>query len=48
MDPNLVLKKKNGKDQEVQDGWKGHILPFELYDFSRQALLSEEKEAISD
>ncbi|MEE0553373.1 MAG: type I restriction-modification system subunit M, partial [Clostridia bacterium] len=30
VDPNLVLKKKNGKDQEVQDGWKGHILPFEL------------------
>lgn len=44
VDPNLVLKKKNGKDQEVQDGWKGHILPFELV---QDALLSEEKEAIS-
>ena len=44
VDPNLVLKKKNGKDQEVQDGWKGHILPFELV---QDALLSKEKEAIS-
>lgn len=30
VDPNWVIKKKGGKDQEVQDGWKGHILPFEL------------------
>ena len=27
VDPNLVLKKK---DAEVQDGWVGHVLPFEL------------------
>ena len=26
----MVIKKKNGKDAEVQDGWKGHILPFDL------------------
>lgn len=30
VDPNLVIKKKDGKDVEVQEGWKGHILPFEL------------------
>jgi len=30
VDPNMVLKKKDGKDQEVQDGWIGHILPFTL------------------
>ncbi|MCP4051395.1 MAG: type I restriction-modification system subunit M [bacterium] len=30
VDPNLVIKKKDGKDHEVQDGWKGRILPFEL------------------
>lgn len=30
VDPNMVTKKKNGKDEEVQDGYKGHILPFEL------------------
>ena len=30
VDPHLVTKKKNGKDVEVQDGWKGRIMPFEL------------------
>lgn len=30
VEPNMVLKKKNGRDNEVQEGWKGHILPFEL------------------
>ena len=30
VDPNMVIKKKNGKDAEVQEGWLGHILPFEL------------------
>ena len=30
VDPNMVIKKKNGKDAEVQDGWKGHILDFDL------------------
>lgn len=30
VDPNLILKKKDGKEQEIQDGWVGHIIPFEL------------------
>ncbi|MEZ8374954.1 type I restriction-modification system subunit M [Vibrio cyclitrophicus] len=33
VDPNIVIKKANGKDTEVQDKatpWKGHILPFGL------------------
>lgn len=30
VDPNMVLKKKKGKDQEVQEGWIGHLIPFEL------------------
>ncbi len=30
VDPNMVIKKKNGKDTELQDGWKGRIMPFEL------------------
>ena len=30
VDPNMVMKKKNGKDVEVQDGWAGRILPFDL------------------
>lgn len=30
VDPNYVFKKKDGKDVELQDGWKGRILPFDL------------------
>ena len=30
VDPNMVVKKKNGKEEEVQEGWIGHIIPFEL------------------
>ena len=30
VDPNMVIKKKDNKEVEVQDGWCGHILPFEL------------------
>jgi len=30
VDPNFVVKKKDGKDVEVQDGWKGRILHFDL------------------
>lgn len=28
VDPLMVTKKKGGKEQEVQDGWKGHILNY--------------------
>lgn len=30
VDPNMVNKKVKGKDTEVQEGWKGHIMPFDL------------------
>ncbi|KEJ92229.1 type I restriction-modification system subunit M [Synergistes jonesii] len=30
VDPNMVVRKKDGKDTEVQDGWIGHVIPFEL------------------
>ena len=30
VDPNMVVKKKAGKDVEVQDGWIGRVLPFDL------------------
>jgi type I restriction enzyme M protein len=30
VDPNMVLKKKDGKDVEVQEGWIGRVLPFDL------------------
>ena len=30
VDENMVIKTKDGKETEVQDGWVGHILPFDL------------------
>ena len=45
VDPLMVTKKKGGKEQEVQDGWKGHIIPFELV---QNTILLEEKERIKD
>lgn len=42
VDPNMVLKKKDSNDDEVpevQEGWIGHILPFELV---QKELLSED------
>lgn len=30
VDPNMVIKKKDNKEVEVQEGWIGHIIPFNL------------------
>lgn len=30
VDPNMVTKKKNDKEVEVQEGYVGHVIPFEL------------------
>ena len=30
VDPHMVIKKKDDKEYEVQDGWEGHVLPFEI------------------
>lgn len=30
IDPHMVTKKKNSAEVEVQEGWEGHILPFDL------------------
>ena len=30
VNPNMVVKKKDGKEQEVQEGWVGQIIPFDL------------------
>jgi len=43
VDPNMVLKKKDGKDEEVQDGWAGHVIPFEL---AQQTLLKKQYDAL--
>lgn len=45
VDPNMVVKKKNGREQEVQEGWKGHVLPF---DFVQKHLLADELLAIDE
>lgn len=42
--PNMVVKKKNGKDVEVQDGWAGRILPFALV---QEQLLAEDVKKIT-
>jgi type I restriction enzyme M protein len=47
VDANIVIKKKNGKDTEVQDSvtpWKGHILPFDLV---QQTHLTSELQALA-
>lgn len=43
VEPNMVVKKKEGKDAEVQEGWKGHILPFDLV---QRTLLKAETDAL--
>lgn len=43
VDENIITRKKNGKEQEVQDGWIGHVLPFELV---QKCILPEQTQAI--
>ena len=43
VDPNMVVKKKDGKEQEVQDGWAGHVLPFTLV---QSTMLSSELQSL--
>ena len=43
VDPNLIIKKKGNNEEEVQDGWIGHIIPFELV---QQTLLLEDYAAL--
>lgn len=43
VDPNIVIKKKDGKDQEVQEGWVGRIMPFALV---QNTLLQKETAAL--
>lgn len=45
VDPNMVTKKKSGKDVEVQDGWKGHILPFDLV---QKTMLKEQLNGLNE
>ncbi|MFC1909122.1 type I restriction-modification system subunit M [Chloroflexota bacterium] len=43
VNPNMVLKKKDGKDHEIQDGWIGHVIPFELI---QSSILKEEADVL--
>ena len=43
VDPNMVVKKKGNLEQEVQEGWKGRIIPFNLV---QNTLLLDEKQEI--
>lgn len=42
-DPKKVLKKKDGKDYEVQEGWMGRVIPFDLL---QEQMLGKEKEEL--
>ena len=44
VDPNMILKKKDGKDVEVQDGNKGRIFPFELI---QEEILKDDKNKLN-
>ena len=44
VDPNMISKKVKGVEEEVQDGWVGRILPFELV---QKNLLSEQLEKLN-
>ncbi len=43
VEPNMVFKKVKGKDQEVQEGWMGRVIPFELV---QETLLDEELQGL--
>ena len=45
VDPNMVTKKKDGKDVEVQEGYIGRILPFELV---QKSMLQDELNALRE
>ena len=44
VDPYMVTKKKNNKDVELQEGWQGRILPFDLV---QRVLLQDDLQAIA-
>lgn len=43
VDPNMVIKKKGDKEEEVQNGWVGHVIPFDLV---QTTLLREDYDAL--
>lgn len=45
VDPKMVIKKKDNKEIEVQDGYAGHVLPFDLV---QKELFSDDLKEIAD
>lgn len=45
VDPKMVIKKKNGADIEVQEGFIGHIIPFDLV---QDTLLKDDYQQLQD
>ena len=45
VEPKMIGKKKNGKDVEIQDGWAGRILPFDLI---QGIILHQETKALTE
>jgi type I restriction enzyme M protein len=45
VDPNMVIKKKDGTNHEMQEGWAGHIIPFDLV---QATLLKKDGDALRD
>lgn len=45
VDPNIVTRKKDGIEQELQDGWVGRVMPFLLI---QETYFKEELESLQD
>ena len=45
VDPNMVIKKKGNTEQEIQEGWKGHIIPFDLI---QNTILAEDMQRLKE
>ncbi len=45
VDPNLIIKKKDKKEYEVQDGWIGRIFPFDLI---QSTILKEQYQSLAN
>lgn len=43
VDPNMIIKMKGDKEEEIQNGWMGHVIPFELV---QATLLKEDRDAL--
>lgn len=47
VDPKMVTKKKGNEEFELQNGWKGHIIPFELIQKEHQGEELENIESLN-